>query len=176
MNNAPPLPDNASDRVRLANEANFRPNRLSTSTSGSRNSAPMSIVSSTASEHGGRNGASFGPLDHRTKCKSCRQPIVGVRYQCATCPSSPSAYSLVGGCLTIAYPTKFPTRSVRNANRKATSFMIRSIYSSNCRGQSSGPSNRRSHSFHTCEQSRRLNDGILNIQHAQIPTARWHIP
>ena len=35
-------------------------------------------------------------MDHHVLCKGCTQPIVGVRYQCATCPSMRSSvYNLV---------------------------------------------------------------------------------
>lgn len=35
-------------------------------------------------------------MDHHVLCKGCQMPIVGVRYQCATCPSMKSqVYNLV---------------------------------------------------------------------------------
>lgn len=35
-------------------------------------------------------------MDHHVLCKGCTQPIVGVRYQCASCPSTRSSvYNLV---------------------------------------------------------------------------------
>ncbi|EJD41223.1 hypothetical protein AURDEDRAFT_115589 [Auricularia subglabra TFB-10046 SS5] len=97
---APPMPDGASSIVLAAN-ASSRSRPISTSTNASGGSVPMSMASSI--EGGGRNGSSLGPLDHRTKCKHCRQPIVGVRYQCATCPSSPHAYSLCAACEPKSY-------------------------------------------------------------------------
>ncbi|TDL21783.1 hypothetical protein BD410DRAFT_279074 [Rickenella mellea] len=43
------------------------------------------------------------PDDHRIACKGCNHPIIGVRYQCATCPSVPSSYSLCSKCEARSY-------------------------------------------------------------------------
>jgi len=42
-------------------------------------------------------------LDHRTLCDGCSRNILGVRHQCASCPSSPKAYSLCGQCEERSY-------------------------------------------------------------------------
>ncbi|KAJ7091564.1 hypothetical protein B0H15DRAFT_906686 [Mycena belliarum] len=36
--------------------------------------------------------------DHHTFCHGCGNNIVGVRYQCANCPSAPQGFSLCSGC------------------------------------------------------------------------------
>ncbi|KAG0699912.1 hypothetical protein DFH29DRAFT_808256 [Suillus ampliporus] len=70
-------------------------------------SQPDSVYSSYAqtvvgSRHGqsGLNGES---LNHHLFCKGCNQTIFGTRYQCATCPSSPTAYSLCQSCEQMSY-------------------------------------------------------------------------
>jgi len=45
----------------------------------------------------GRRGAT-NPLDHLMKCNGCNEPIIGVRYQCANCPSYPISYNLCHEC------------------------------------------------------------------------------
>ncbi|KAG2011499.1 hypothetical protein CC2G_011605 [Coprinopsis cinerea AmutBmut pab1-1] len=37
-------------------------------------------------------------MDHKVPCSNCNQSIRGVRYQCAHCPSLPSAYNLCATC------------------------------------------------------------------------------
>ncbi|KAF4569913.1 hypothetical protein EYR40_008893 [Pleurotus pulmonarius] len=49
------------------------------------------------------SGASPNPQrtsldDHGTICRGCNKPIIGIRYQCATCPSKPAPYSLCSYC------------------------------------------------------------------------------
>ncbi|KAG2097758.1 uncharacterized protein F5147DRAFT_641153 [Suillus discolor] len=61
-------------------------------------SKPGSVYSSYAqtvvgSRHA-RSALDGESLNHRLSCKGCNQTIIGTRYQCATCPSSPTAYSL----------------------------------------------------------------------------------
>ncbi|KAG1723842.1 uncharacterized protein EDB91DRAFT_1166836 [Suillus paluster] len=55
-----------------------------------------------------RNGES---LIHHSSCKGCNQTIVGIRYQCATCPSSPTAYSLCQSCEQSSYAIHDPMHS-----------------------------------------------------------------
>ncbi|TCD69146.1 hypothetical protein EIP91_008622 [Steccherinum ochraceum] len=40
---------------------------------------------------------------HGLQCNECRTMIVGVRYQCASCPSRPSAYNLCSNCEPHSY-------------------------------------------------------------------------
>ncbi|KAG8986572.1 hypothetical protein FRB93_005234 [Tulasnella sp. JGI-2019a] len=49
-----------------------------------------------ASEH--TRGDRTNPLDHLMECSGCNRQIMGVRYQCANCPSSPTAYNLCHDC------------------------------------------------------------------------------
>ncbi|KAG1728086.1 hypothetical protein EDB19DRAFT_168367 [Suillus lakei] len=42
-------------------------------------------------------------LNHHLSCKGCNQTIIGTRYQCTTCPSSPTAYSLCQSCEQKSY-------------------------------------------------------------------------
>ncbi|KAH8117906.1 hypothetical protein DFH11DRAFT_1723909 [Phellopilus nigrolimitatus] len=43
-------------------------------------------------------------LDHRIACKGCNQSIVGVRFQCATCPATKTqSYSLCANCEQRSY-------------------------------------------------------------------------
>jgi len=41
--------------------------------------------------------------DHQLMCNGCSQTIVGVRYQCGNCSSSPRAYNLCSGCESQSY-------------------------------------------------------------------------
>ncbi|KAJ6581877.1 hypothetical protein B0H19DRAFT_1116820 [Mycena capillaripes] len=41
--------------------------------------------------------------DHHTFCHGCGKNIVGVRYQCANCPSQPQGFSLCANCETHSY-------------------------------------------------------------------------
>ncbi|KAJ7509854.1 hypothetical protein B0H11DRAFT_1961269 [Mycena galericulata] len=47
--------------------------------------------------------------DHHTFCHGCGNNIVGVRYQCANCPSSPQGFSLCAGCEEHSYSVHDPT-------------------------------------------------------------------
>ncbi|KXN92381.1 hypothetical protein AN958_06999 [Leucoagaricus sp. SymC.cos] len=38
------------------------------------------------------------PDNHQLSCNSCHLPIVGVRYQCAHCPSIPASFNLCANC------------------------------------------------------------------------------
>lgn len=42
-------------------------------------------------------------LSHGFQCACCQQLIVGIRYQCATCPSSPDSYNLCALCEIKSY-------------------------------------------------------------------------
>ncbi|EMD39291.1 hypothetical protein CERSUDRAFT_112939 [Gelatoporia subvermispora B] len=46
--------------------------------------------------------------DHGVRCDACSQPIVGVRYQCASCPSLPKAFSLCARCEERSYVVHDP--------------------------------------------------------------------
>ncbi|KAF8967728.1 hypothetical protein BDZ97DRAFT_1802982 [Flammula alnicola] len=50
-----------------------------------------------------RDGLSHSPDDHRLFCNGCGHLIIGTRYQCAHCPSQPSAYSLCSNCEVRSY-------------------------------------------------------------------------
>ncbi|KAH7913852.1 hypothetical protein BJ138DRAFT_1145144 [Hygrophoropsis aurantiaca] len=41
--------------------------------------------------------------DHQMTCNGCNKNIRGIRYQCATCPSSPTPYSLCASCEERSY-------------------------------------------------------------------------
>ncbi|KAG1811488.1 uncharacterized protein BJ212DRAFT_1448435 [Suillus subaureus] len=76
-------------------------------------SKPGSVYSSYAqtvvgSRHSACNGES---LNHHLSCKSCNQTIIGTRYQCTTCPSSPTAYSLCQSCEQKSYAIHDPMHS-----------------------------------------------------------------
>jgi len=49
---------------------------------------------------GGRNNERSA---HGLNCRACGNSIVGVRYQCATCPSHPSAFNLCSDCEPLSY-------------------------------------------------------------------------
>jgi len=57
---------------------------------------------------GTRDGLPYSPTDHRLFCNGCGHLIVGIRYQCAHCPSKPSAFSLCAGCETRSYALHDP--------------------------------------------------------------------
>ncbi|KAG2150275.1 uncharacterized protein EDB93DRAFT_342312 [Suillus bovinus] len=50
-------------------------------------------------------------LNHHLSCKGCNQAIIGTRYQCATCPSSPTAYNLCQSCEQMSYAIHDPMHS-----------------------------------------------------------------
>ncbi|KAF8906206.1 hypothetical protein CPB84DRAFT_1770225 [Gymnopilus junonius] len=52
---------------------------------------------------GSRDGLSHSPDDHRLFCNGCGHLIIGIRYQCAHCPSKPSAFSLCASCEARSY-------------------------------------------------------------------------
>lgn len=45
--------------------------------------------------------------DHLMLCDSCGQSIVGVRYQCLSCPGKPISYNLVSPILTVPPPVVY---------------------------------------------------------------------
>ncbi|KAJ7735656.1 hypothetical protein DFH07DRAFT_843521 [Mycena maculata] len=47
--------------------------------------------------------------DHHIFCHGCGNNIVGVRYQCANCPSAPNGFSLCAGCEEHSYSVHDPT-------------------------------------------------------------------
>lgn len=50
-----------------------------------------------------RDGLSHSPGDHRILCNNCHRMIVGVRYQCGHCPTSPSSFNLCSNCEERSY-------------------------------------------------------------------------
>ncbi|KAH7881774.1 hypothetical protein F5I97DRAFT_1945578 [Phlebopus sp. FC_14] len=70
-------------------------------------SKPSSVCSSYAQTVVGSrmqlNVRDDTPEDHHVICNGCNETIFGTRYQCATCPSSPSAYSLCASCEERSY-------------------------------------------------------------------------
>ncbi|EIW79145.1 hypothetical protein CONPUDRAFT_145278 [Coniophora puteana RWD-64-598 SS2] len=100
--------------------------------SSSLRSKPSSIYSSYAQTViGPRSSKSEEPvLDHHTSCNGCHKNIVGDRYQCATCSSSPTAYNLCAGCEKRSYALHDPMhaffklpRPVARALQSATGFL-----------------------------------------------------
>ncbi|TFY72282.1 hypothetical protein EVG20_g714 [Dentipellis fragilis] len=47
-------------------------------------------------------------MDHLTLCNSCGESIIGVRYQCLSCPSKPTSYSLCASCEKKSYQVHDP--------------------------------------------------------------------
>lgn len=76
-------------------------------------SKPGSVYSSYAQTVvGSRHSALIGEsLNHHLSCKGCNQIIIGIRYQCTTCPSSPTAYSLCQSCERKSYAIHDPMHS-----------------------------------------------------------------
>ncbi|KAG1780931.1 hypothetical protein EV702DRAFT_1250482 [Suillus placidus] len=78
-------------------------------------SKPGSVYSSYAqtvigSRHA-RSAVNGESLNHHLSCKGCNQTIIGTRYQCTTCPSSPTAYSLCQSCERESYAIHDPMHS-----------------------------------------------------------------
>ncbi|KAF8311396.1 hypothetical protein DL93DRAFT_2061136 [Clavulina sp. PMI_390] len=46
--------------------------------------------------------------DHHILCRSCNKSIIGLRYQCASCPSLPTAYNLCEDCEGISFTVHDP--------------------------------------------------------------------
>ncbi|KIY49918.1 hypothetical protein FISHEDRAFT_40294 [Fistulina hepatica ATCC 64428] len=65
-----------------------------------------SVVSSytrTVIGSSSRRTNSIEAMEHHINCDGCGEPIVGARYQCANCPSSPTAYNLCENCEPKSY-------------------------------------------------------------------------
>ncbi|KZS94656.1 hypothetical protein SISNIDRAFT_549192 [Sistotremastrum niveocremeum HHB9708] len=58
-----------------------------------------------------RNADATDALNHNIPCDSCRRNIVGVRYQCATCPSLDKSYNLCSTCEPRSYLIHNPMHS-----------------------------------------------------------------
>ncbi|KAJ7087724.1 hypothetical protein C8R43DRAFT_908811 [Mycena crocata] len=72
-------------------------------------SKASSVVSSYARTVVG-SGTRLPPEeDHHIFCHGCGNNIVGVRYQCANCPSSPQGFSLCAACEEHSYSVHDPT-------------------------------------------------------------------
>ncbi|KAF8159565.1 hypothetical protein B0H34DRAFT_703960 [Crassisporium funariophilum] len=69
----------------------------------SKANSEISSYAQTLIGSGTRDGLSQSPDDHRIFCDHCHHSIIGVRYQCGHCPSSPSPYSLCSGCEEKSY-------------------------------------------------------------------------
>ncbi|KAI0773292.1 hypothetical protein BD413DRAFT_540851 [Trametes elegans] len=67
-----------------------------------------SAYSNTVLGTGPRVDASNTAGDHGVACDGCAQPIVGVRYQCANCPSYPKSVSLCERCEARSYALHDP--------------------------------------------------------------------
>ncbi|KAJ7656338.1 hypothetical protein DFH06DRAFT_470398 [Mycena polygramma] len=71
-------------------------------------SKASSVVSSYARTVIG-SGTRLAPdEDHHTFCHGCGKNILGVRYQCANCPSQPQGFSLCAGCEEHSYTLHDP--------------------------------------------------------------------
>jgi len=55
-----------------------------------------------------RKGIRALSMEHHIVCRACNRPIVGLRYQCASCPSLPSSYSLCEDCERISFTVHDP--------------------------------------------------------------------
>ncbi|KII87495.1 hypothetical protein PLICRDRAFT_55450 [Plicaturopsis crispa FD-325 SS-3] len=74
-------------------------------------SKPSSVVSSYTHTVVGsrpRDHPLSDEADHNIMCSGCSRRIVGVRYQCACCPSSPHSYSLCAACEARSYVVHDP--------------------------------------------------------------------
>ncbi|KAI9464415.1 hypothetical protein BJY52DRAFT_816024 [Lactarius psammicola] len=74
------------------------------STPGSVTSIPVNTIS-----YG--NGAGTDKEEHRIHtqgCNSCKEPIIGVRYQCLSCPSIPTSFNLCSDCEVKSYRVHNP--------------------------------------------------------------------
>ncbi|KAF9006028.1 hypothetical protein BDQ17DRAFT_1277613 [Cyathus striatus] len=58
---------------------------------------------------GSRNSSGESLEEHRILCNNCNKSILGIRYQCAHCPSSPMAYSLCTECEMRSYIVHDPS-------------------------------------------------------------------
>ncbi|KAI0675835.1 hypothetical protein C8Q78DRAFT_1066496 [Trametes maxima] len=67
-----------------------------------------SAYSHTVLGTGTRVDASAAAAEHGIACDGCAQPIVGVRYQCANCPSYPKSISLCERCEARSYALHDP--------------------------------------------------------------------
>ncbi|KAI0333845.1 hypothetical protein GY45DRAFT_1296185 [Cubamyces sp. BRFM 1775] len=75
---------------------------------GRRNSLGESAYSHTVLGSGTRVDLNTAALDHGVPCDGCAQPIIGVRYQCANCPSYPKSISLCERCEARSYALHDP--------------------------------------------------------------------
>ncbi|KAL1696785.1 hypothetical protein GGG16DRAFT_85260 [Schizophyllum commune] len=70
-------------------------------------SKPSSVVSGYARTVVGSAAAPV--YDHHLACDACDRPIIGTRYQCGSCPSSPVGYNLCEECEKKSYAVHNPT-------------------------------------------------------------------
>jgi len=56
----------------------------------------------------GEHDLNRSPEDHDILCRGCNKSIIGVRYQCASCPSRPSSISLCAQCEERSYDLHNP--------------------------------------------------------------------
>ena len=62
----------------------------------------LSSNRSASSVGGGAGKSGVGILDHCMTCANCSREIIGVRYQCASCPAPKmQSYNLVSGTLSL---------------------------------------------------------------------------
>lgn len=72
-------------------------------------SKPSSVVSSHArTVVGSPSGGKGQQVNHFLICDGCNHSIVGTRYQCANCPSSPTIYNLCQNCELLSYQLHDP--------------------------------------------------------------------
>jgi len=69
----------------------------------SKDDSEISFYAQTLIGSGSRDGLSHSPDDHRILCNNCHRMIVGVRYQCGHCPTSPSSFNLCANCEERSY-------------------------------------------------------------------------
>ncbi|KAJ6563759.1 hypothetical protein B0H10DRAFT_2114933 [Mycena sp. CBHHK59/15] len=72
-------------------------------------SKASSVISSYARTVVGSGTRIPEDADHHIFCHGCGNSIVGVRYQCANCPSSPSGFSLCADCEGNSYTLHDPS-------------------------------------------------------------------
>jgi len=68
----------------------------------SKDESEISYYAQTLIGTGSRDVLVHSPADHRILCNNCHRMIVGVRYQCGHCPTSPS-FNLCANCEERSY-------------------------------------------------------------------------
>ncbi|CCM00246.1 uncharacterized protein FIBRA_02275 [Fibroporia radiculosa] len=81
----------------------MRPRRNSLLSAYDRTVLGTGTHNSSSSTLNGVGSVAVDTDDHGIRCDACGQYIVGVRYQCASCPSKPKPYSLCSNCEEHSY-------------------------------------------------------------------------